>query len=287
MVSFVATDMSADAIIDALATSPSFQFKPVGRTSVVFRMRTRAHVTAGFKVASKQSRTGYRSEIAAYRVSRLLALETVPPTVFRTASRREIRSRFHRDKLNQWRSVAAETAWHEGGVVDGAASFWVKGAHRGFDDQKGQWQVWLRIGSTIPAGKEDIARDLSSMVVFDFLVGNWDRYSGGNLLLTPERSRAVLVDHDRAFSRLNEPLYRRLLDDLMRTERFSEVLVQQLSELNAESLEEELARDPAHADQPLLNNTQIRALLDRRATILSHVAALVEEHGAEQVLIFP
>lgn len=284
---FVGSELPPDALLDALATSPSRQFKPIGHTSVLFRMRTASRVTGGLKVASEGSESGYRAEIAAYRMSRLLALDNIPPTIFRQATRREIQSRFHPDKLHRWKFVSAETAWQADGVVQGAASYWVKGARRGLEKRKGTWQAWLRIDASIPDGQDEIARDLSTMTVFDFLVGNWDRYSGGNLLVTSDGTRAILVDHDSAFLRLNEPLYRRMLDDLMRTERFSSAVVQQLATLDRRSIERELAEDPSHQAEPLLNDAQIDALLDRRATILSHVAALVGEHGSEQVLFFP
>lgn len=250
-------------------------------------MRTVSRTTAGYKVESHGHKDGYRAEIAAYRVGRLLMLDNVPPTVFRQATRVEIKSRFHKEKLARWRSVARATVWQPGGLVDGAASYWIKGARRGLDDQRDRWSAWLVVGAEIPTGKTPLARDLSTMALFDFLVANWDRYSGGNLLMTPDRSRAVLVDHDHAFSSMNEALYQRLLEDLVRTERFSSVVIDRLMRLDRDAIEMELAQDPSHARESLLNDAQIAAIMDRRATILSHVAALVEEHGSEQVLFFP
>jgi hypothetical protein len=105
--------------------------------------------------------------------------------------------------------------------------------------------------------------------------------------MNEEGTRAFLVDHDRAFSKLNEKVYRRLLEALMRTERFSSTVVDRLLVLDEKTIEQELARDPSHAVQPLLSDGQIDAVLDRRSTILSHVASLIEEHGRESVLFFP
>lgn len=284
---FTGTTVSQDALLRVLATSPSRQFKPVGRTSVLFRMRTEARVTAGYKVKSKSGGDGYRSEIAAYRVGRLLFLDNVPPTVFRVATRKEIKARFHKDRLDRWWSVQHATAWEDDGTVFGAASYWVKGARRGLEDQKGTWQTWLQTEGTIPSGKTKLARDLSTMVLFDFLIGNWDRYSGGNLLMNPDRTRALLVDNDHAFSNLNERLYEKLLANLTRAERFSRTVVDQLVLLDRNVIQQALAQDPSHNARPLLTEAQIAAVLDRRAAILSYIAALVEEHGDDRVLVFP
>ena len=284
---FAGTTVSQDALLHALATSRSRQFKPVGRTSVLFRMRTESRVTAGYKVKSRVMEHGYQSEIATYRVSRLLLLDNVPPTIFRRATRREIKARFHKDKLDRWSSVRRSISWEDDGTVVGAASYWIKGARRGLEDQKSTWQTWLRIEGTIPPRKTKLARDLSTMTLFDFLVGNWDRYSGGNLLMEAEGTRAFLVDNDRAFSGMNEKLYERLLGDLTRTERFSKGVVDQLVVLDRNAIQQELGQDPSHRSEPLVTDAQITALLDRRATILSYITALVEEHGDKQVLFFP
>jgi hypothetical protein len=126
------------------------------------------------------------------------------------------------------------------------------------------------------------------MVVFDFVIGNWDRFSGGNLPTDVSRRRAILRDNDRSFSiPLLERRYDKLLDGLTRTERFSKDLVHRLAALDAASIQSELARDPSHAADPLLNDAQITDVLDRRATVLSYIAALIEEHGEDDVLFFP
>jgi hypothetical protein len=154
-------------------------------------------------------------------------------------------------------------------------------------ENKAKWQSWLQ-DSEIPKGKAALARDLSTMVVFDFLIGNWDRFSGGNLPTDSKKQRAFLRDNDRSFSTpLLERRYEKLLDGLTRTERFSKGTVRHLAALDEASIRAELAKDPSHEAEPLLNAAQIADLLDRRATILSYIAALIEERGEDDVLFFP
>ena len=94
-----------DELLEVISTAKSRSFKPVGHSSVVLRMRTVAHVTAGVKVRSKAIENGYRYEIAAYRVSRLLGLDNVPPAVYRRVAWQEVRRRFHEDKLDRRASI--------------------------------------------------------------------------------------------------------------------------------------------------------------------------------------
>jgi len=60
-----------------------------------------------------------------------------------------------------------------------------------------------------------------------------------------------------------------------------------LEALDEASIRAELSRDPSHRTDPLLNAVQIADVLDRRATILSYIAALIEERGEDEVLFFP
>lgn len=284
---FVGTDVGQDEILDVIASAKSRSFKPVGHSSVVLRMRTVARVTAALRVRTHQMQRGYQHEIAAYRVSRLLGLDNVPPVVYRRATWNEIRQRFHDDMLDQRPSIRRAVLWDEDGSAPGAAIYWVKGLRSVGLENKARWQSWLQDGE-VPMGKAALARDLSTMRVFDFLIGNWDRFSGGNLPTDSSQQRAFLRDNDRSFSTpLLERRYEKLLEGLTLTQRFSKDVVRHLEALDEASIRAELSRDPSHRTDPLLNAVQIADVLDRRATILSYIAALIEERGEDEVLFFP
>ncbi len=284
---FVGTNVGQDELLEIIGSAQSRSFKPVGHSSVVLRMRTKARVTAALKMRSCELPHGYQSEIAAYRISRLLGLDNVPPAVERRATWNEIRRRFKRDMIDRCASIQRAVLWDEDGSAPGAAVYWVKGLRSIGLEHKERWDSWLQ-DAEIPKGKSALARDLSAMIVFDFLVGNWDRFSGGNLPSDASKQRALLRDNDRSFSTpLSERRYEKLLDGLTDTERFSKDMVRHLAALDEASIAAELARDPSNEASPLLSDDQISDVLDRRATILSYIAALIEERGADEVLFFP
>ena len=284
---FVGTDVEQDEILEVISSADSRSFKPVGHSSVVLRMRTVARVTAGLRVRVHEIPDGYRYEIAAYRIGRLLGLDNVPPAIYRRATWKEINQRFHEDMLDRRGAIRRAVLWDDDGSAPGAAVYWIKGLRSVGLENKASWQGWLR-GGAIPGGKAALARDLSTMTVFDLLIGNWDRFSGGNLPTDRERQRAFLRDNDRAFSTpLLEGRYQKLLEGLTSTRRFSKDVVLHLTALDEASIRNELARDPSQQTTPLLTDTQIADVLNRRSVILSYIAALIEEHGEAEVLFFP
>jgi hypothetical protein len=248
---FVGTEVAADEILEVISSASSRSFKPVGHSSVVLRMRTVARVTAALRVRSHDLERGYQYEIAAYRISRLLGLDNVPPAVYRRATWNEIRQRFHEDMLDRRGSVRRAVLWDDDGSAPGAAVYWVKGLRSVGLEKKARWQSW-------------------------------------NLPTDSSQQRAFLRDNDRSFSTpLLERRYENLLGGLTRTERFSKDTIHHLAALDEASIRAELARDPSHETDPLLNAAQIADVLDRRATILSYIAALIEERGEDDVLFFP
>jgi hypothetical protein len=277
--------LSDTELIHELLTAEPRQFKPVGHTSVVFRMRLRGPATAAYKVASHGFPRAHLAEVAAYRVASLLGLDNVPPAVLRRIACDKIDARMHRDYERKWHALRGEVRWLEGGIAEGAANAWVFGLRSlRLEQKQSWWRAWLRGNTEIPKRRVALARDLSNMVVFDYLVGNLDRFRGANMKVLPRAGRLVLLDHDQAFpsaqSDASHSVF--LLESLKLTERFSRSIVERLLALEESDLRAEVGASP----RPLLTHDQINGLMERRAILLSYVARVIEEHGRNTVLYF-
>jgi len=69
-------------------------------------------------------------------------------------------------------------------------------------------------------------------------------------------------------------------------QRFSRSFVAHARGLTLEALRASIA-DDALADEPLLNDAQLRGVLRRRDTLVQYVDALVSIHGEADVYAFP
>ena len=276
-----------------LRHDPITQLRPVGTTSVVLRVRSGEDTLAALRPAATTHPRGHAHEIAAYRVAELLGLDNVPPTLGRLVPLVEIQRKLDGDFEERWPGLRERLLVDAGGRVPGSMTYWIPemrelGLDRG--DALREWSAKLRHGSRLESSTypRTLLRDLSNCVLFDYLIGNTDRFSGANLQGLPNRSRVFIRDHNLAFFvELSALRHRRISGALQRSERFSRGTVERLLALTPASLEAALARDPLHSQAaPLLTPAQVDALFARRSTLLSYLGALVDQHGRDAVLVF-
>lgn len=288
---FVGMQVSQDEVLNKLQRAEPLAFWPVGSTSTVFRTRLRAPFLAAFKSATQERPRGPAAEVAAYRLGRCLGLRNIPPAVSRWFPEETLRTLYRRpsDKP-RWGSVSKRLKRSPGGAVRGVMIYWVPDlTDLGLDQRAGvaRWAPWLKQGSPAPE-EPALAAHISTMLVFDYLIGNFDRFSGSNAQGRPDRSTLYLRDHDVAFpARMREPLHRRVLDRMLRAERFSRSFYRQLTVLDRVRFEAELGQDPAAREGPLLSKRRIDGVFERLQTVTSHIASLVALYGESAVLPFP
>jgi hypothetical protein len=286
---FAGTELAQDALLAELAHAEPLSLKPVGSTSTVFRARLSGGGTAAFKTITRNRPRGPMSEVAAYRLARCLRLDNVPPAISRRIAAHELHTLLEPKYEPHWSEIRERLMIGEDGTVRVAALYWIPVlTDVGVDKQRGLRLAseWLRVGGTLPSDRHSLAASLSTLFAFDYLIANFDRWSGDNVSGDPQATFLYLRDHDQSFPlAVSEAQQRRLLHDLLRAERFSRGFYASLQHFTRDCLERELAQDPEGAS--LLNARQIADLLDRRQTLLSHIESLIALHGEAAVLFFP
>lgn len=287
---FASSELTDDRILEALFTARLDNLRPIGTSSTTFQMQLAGTIDAAFKPETRLHPRGWAHEVAAYRLAALLGMDQVPPARVRVIERGQLRRHIAPDWEGDPDALLAPLAFNANvpgsTTVRGAAIYWVPNLERATLDQPeglDRWRAWLTPGAQLSPEQRILARDLASMCLFDALIGNGDRLSGGNLrTATNGMQRVIIRDHNLAFPvRWSDGQRGRILDELQRSRRFPRALVEGLRALDAASLER-ASHDEIVGD--LLDDAQREAVLDRRATILSWIGALVDEHGEDAVL---
>jgi hypothetical protein len=280
------------SIEQALRERTAIAAKPVGTSSVVFKLDLEGPIDAAFRPESRLNPRGHLSEIAAFRVGRGLGLTNVAPAVPRSLPWADLEKLVYAAKPEAW-ALLQPDMMQRNGQVSGVAIYWIPEMRElGLDTDEGiaRFSRWLSQAGT-PASREKsklLAAQISTMLAFDYLVANFDRFSGANVQGDASGERLFLRDHNMAFfDPLRSTHHERILGRLKRAQRFSRTFVNALKELDAPRLSGALADPKDPPDFRVLSGGQIRGVLDRRTALLSYIAALIDTYGERNVLTFP
>jgi hypothetical protein len=283
--------MSDELLLARVRTQPITRFKlNHGGSSLSFRVEFADGSRAAWKPAQTNMQTVPRKEVAAYRLNRLLGLNAVPPAAPRAVTRDELFEHLHPDSLAALPRIRAETLFDADGRSLGAASYWIPIIKdSGFDVAPGRQQAetWLAQGDAIPMEQRAIAAQISDLIVFDFLTANPDRYSGGNMKISPDGAQLYFMDNTMSFF-LEMDGKDRARQALIRTQRFSRALYRSLDRIDVGTLQQilTLGDDAGHAAE-ILTEPEIRAVVARRDLVHHYIEGLIAQYGAKNVLVFP
>jgi hypothetical protein len=291
--------VDASVVADAGAAAATFDCdsltgeprggKSVGHTSVVFKIELASGKKVAFKPHAKKVRDRYRGEIAAYRFAEVLGIpNNVPPACFRSFDANAVASAVSANDAGA-SLFANEVIVDGGGKTKGVVIPWIEGL--GFwaiekDPLRAETRDWLTAKKPIPEDKVDLARQLSTMIAFDTMTANWDRFSGGNVGLDKTGAIVLFIDNDSAFMELSPPKdwvakNKQLLDA---TDRFSKSFVAQVRTLDEEKIATALGEEAA--GKPLLSRTVIAAVAKRAKELLAVIDAKIASHGETETLYF-
>lgn len=261
--------------------------KSVGNTSVVFKLELSDGRRVAWKPNAKQVKGRYRGEIAAFRLARALGIPNVPSACFRAFEASTVLAAFAANETAA--KLFASEVIVEKGEVRGAVIPWIEGLQflpLERDPLRTDMRAWLRAGGAIPPAKMDLARQVSTLVAFDFLIGNWDRYSGQNVGLDSSGAVVLFIDNDAAF--LERPPKEHLARNralLEATDRFSRSFVAAAQKLDRERLREALGEEAPGT--PLLSDSVIATMAARAKVFSDVVTRKVDKHGEQEALFFP
>jgi hypothetical protein len=250
--------------------------KAIGHTSYVLKLTFASGQAAGFKPRSRLplGDRRYKGEIAAYRLATALALTNVPRVLPRTIDAAVLRPLLPDFDAKAWPD--------EDGRLRGAVWAWNPNYEIAPLEQpsaRAGWEPWLvDPRADIPEDQRSLARSLSNLVVFDYVTGNWDRWSGGNVARDSATGQLLYPDNDGAF--YDPPPADSLASQLAflkRVVRFSRSFVAMLRSVDEGKLHTIFGDETPGV--PLLSDRVIAGVDARRKTALDVVDARIQRGG--------
>jgi hypothetical protein len=252
--------------------------KPIGHTSVVFKVDLDSGGKAAWKPNARKVRGRYRGEVAAYRLARALGIDNVPTACLRIFDVRALTAS----------GATNEEVVVEEGRVHGVMIPWIEGLHFwAIEEEPARSDVdrWLH-GGVIPPEKMGLAAQVSTLVAFDFLTSNWDRYSGANVGLDGTGGHVLFVDNDAAFMEgpPKEALAKNRARALALT-RYSKSFVARLRALDRDAIERAIGEE--EPGRPLLPGAVLASVAERARELAGFVDAKIAAQGEAPTLLFP
>ena len=299
--SYVSDSSSHAALLEAGAVDISYftalpvRGKSIGHTSVVFKLSLDNGQFAAYKPRSHVGGERFHGEIAAYRLARAWGIDNVPPVIARSFSAAALRGSVALDPkaLDLFsREVVAEND----GNVRGALIPWIGNLEflpLETAKERSRWGAWL---DSKDAGELDdcdasMAAQISTMILFDTMTGNWDRWSGGNIGLSRLGThngcdKVLYIDNDGAFF---DPVPAAPLASqlalLKKMTRFSRSFVTNLRAVAEADLQTALGDEVP--GKPLLSRSIVDAFFARRKTVLAAIDEKITANGDVTTLALP
>ncbi|MCB9521624.1 MAG: hypothetical protein H6698_04275 [Myxococcales bacterium] len=297
---------------------PIDHIRPLGGgSSLTYRLDADGMTLAAFKPNQTRLQSNFRAEIAAYRLCALIFCR------FEVPHNRELRisreawyalsgaddaaaqralDRQGRDLV--WTTDAEGREWLHGTAKSWVLSFRLFGIERSaawadlvslegasdidVDDRMRGLLSGRAAGTLDGLSSDALARQLSNLHVFDYLLNNWDRYSsrfpGVNCQWRDDHF--VSIDNGAAFPlrRYQGVTSQRVARNLSRIEVFSRRTIDAIRWMDTDAMFGLLFRPSPAADA---EKERYATFLLRRAALLAYVDGLIADHGEEAVLAFP
>ena len=264
-----------------------------GGTSLSLRIDFASGARAAFKPVQIHPQSDPRREIAAYRIDRMLGIGHVPPAKSAAFAVDALIAAADPGARGVTASRITDEAIARGGVLAGELSWWipeikrVRIAGRYVDEPDGEalWTEYLQAGAAIPGELRPMLAQLATVIVFDVVIDNSDRWSGNNTQGSADERVLYFMDNTLAFSQYTLG-HSANLARLYRIQVFPRGLIGKLRTLTGEAIGAALGRSDEVLG-PLLNEAEIRAMLSRRDHLVEYVDRLIAELGEDAVLALP
>ncbi|HSS03415.1 MAG TPA: hypothetical protein VLM79_40405 [Kofleriaceae bacterium] len=264
-----------------------------GGSSLSLRIDFASGARAAFKPLQIHPQSDPRREIAAFRIDRLLGIGRVPPAKSAAFSVDDVIAAIEPSGRAYAGGRIENEALPRAGKLVGEVSWWIPeikllriGGH-GIDEPEGTalWSSYLQAGADLPAELAPLLAQIASVIVFDVVIDNSDRWSGNNTQGSPDGRILYFMDNTLSFSAFTHG-HAANLSKLGRIQVFPRALIGKLRALTHAAVAAAVGGEDDLLG-PLLTDVEIRAIMSRRDHVLEYIDHLIADLGEDAVLALP
>ena len=245
-------------------------------TLFVFRLDLGDGIEVSFQPERPGQESFWKREVTSYHLARLLGIDNrVPPTVGR---------RVPLSVFGRW-ARGVNLVSDRRGMVLGSASAWVPvleraEMHRGPGRQ--EWVRWMNPANVIPEASRERARQVTEVLVFDYLAANYDRWNCCNIAVD-EHNNLVFRDNDAGWA--PNVINNIMSPDVIR--RVPRYLYESIQRVTAADIRASLQSDPMAREMPLVSSSVWEGYEGRRQALLANLRRAIARHGEAAVIAWP
>ena len=292
-----------------------------GGSSLVYRLLKNKETIAAFKPFQKRFQSNYRSEIAAYRLCPLIKCGfDIPvnlPVYFDYHDFSGLYARIASNPKEEFSEIIPTKMPDGSHHVEGTFKDWIPDFADYPIEFKNIWMPWLNPGvareelfapmsDLIPViakrhkggekfakkllphlenvDKYTLARQISNMLVFDFLMNNWDRFSGSPTLYGVNcqivKGRFMSIDNGAAFPKTPNPKPEQHLHEIS---RFSRATYEAIVDLEADKERVNNILFPNPSD---VERDRLETFWSQRQKYLKYVKECIVKNGEDETFFF-
>lgn len=296
------------------------QLKKIGGgSSLVYKFLKDKETVAAFKPFQKRYQSNYRAEVAAYRLCPMIKCGfDVPvniPVYFDFDDFSRLYARHSKNPQKEFKEIIPTRRSDGSYVVEGTRKDWVPDFADFPIEFSDIWTPWLNPGVSREALKTQavtllpeferrhvsgqklvsrlephlkgltlyaLARQISNLIVFDFLINNWDRFSGSAKLYGVNcqisHGRFMSIDNGASFSPSPKEKPEKTLHEIT---RFSRLTYEAIKNLDAQDMYAYLFPNPSQFERAKFEMFQAQ-----RKKYLEYVESCIAANGESETFFF-
>ncbi len=271
-----------DETLKALAEKPVVRVgKRFNKTEPVYHIVLADGWEIAFKPSTRPRPGMWRNDVMAWEASRLLGFwERVPPATGRLIPLALLPSKPGDD--------LKPDPQHKD-MVWGSAIYWMpvlERSHLAGEAGMKRWDGWLSqaVKPTVEWSAE--AEQTSTLIVFDYLQGNIDRFDHPSNIQVDEHGVLVYRDNNEAWMSGGMKSLNVNKELLKMVQRFSRRTFEGLKQADSAALAAAVAPWES-AGKPLIDPTHLEQYERRRRFVIGYIEGLISRYGEAKVLLWP